>query len=269
MHHPNLCKKCNQNVANPGFNWCEGCFQQSINQQICKKCNTNVANQGFNWCENCLQQSKNQQICKKCNTNVANQGFNWCENCFQQSRNQQICKKCSSRPANPGFNWCENCFQESRNQQNGQKVISFYHSGDPYYEFTNFYPAEITMLVNGKLKTFPTSEHFYQFMKYEKTPNWEQHHRAICSDSNPRHAFNYARKNAYDFKNFDTEKVWIMHDGLLAKFSQHPKLASLLKGTGSAKLVEHTSNDNFWGDGGNGTGQNILGKLLEQVRNQI
>ena len=39
--------------------------------------------------------------------------------------------------------------------------------------------------------------------------------------------------------------------------------------TGTRELVEHTANDSYWGDGGDGTGQNKLGKLLMQVRDEV
>jgi hypothetical protein len=32
---------------------------------------------------------------------------------------------------------------------------------------------------------------------------------------------------------------------------------------------EHTINDAYWGDGGNGQGQNMLGKLLMEIRNSL
>jgi ribA/ribD-fused uncharacterized protein len=50
------------------------------------------------------------------------------------------------------------------------------------------------------------------------------------------------------------------------KFSQHADLEKILVGTGDAILVEHTRNDSYWADGGNGTGQNKLGQVLELVR---
>ncbi len=37
--------------------------------------------------------------------------------------------------------------------------------------------------------------------------------------------------------------------------------------THGADLVEHTKNDSYWGDGGDGSGRNQLGKLLVQLRN--
>jgi ribA/ribD-fused uncharacterized protein len=60
-----------------------------------------------------------------------------------------------------------------------------------------------------------------------------------------------------------------MRTAIRAKFSQHGELRSLLLSTGSATLVEHTSNDSHWGDGGDGSGQNMLGRLLMEERARI
>ena len=61
-------------------------------------------------------------------------------------------------------------------------------------------------------------------------------------------------------------KLEVMYLALLAKFSQHEQLKQLLYSTGNRKLVEHTFSDNVWGDGGDGRGQNYLGRLLMNVR---
>lgn len=50
----------------------------------------------------------------------------------------------------------------------------------------------------------------------------------------------------------------MMRKALRAKFEQHAELRTLLLATASAKLVEHTQNDAYWGDGGNGQGKNRL-----------
>jgi predicted NAD-dependent protein-ADP-ribosyltransferase YbiA (DUF1768 family) len=34
-------------------------------------------------------------------------------------------------------------------------------------------------------------------------------------------------------------------------------------------LVEHTANDSYWADGPDGNGQNMLGQLLMQVRDEL
>lgn len=60
-----------------------------------------------------------------------------------------------------------------------------------------------------------------------------------------------------------------MYLGVKAKFSSYPLLTNLLLNTGDATLVEHTRNDSYWGDGGDGTGMNRLGKILMQVREEL
>ena len=66
------------------------------------------------------------------------------------------------------------------------------------------------------------------------------------------------------------------------KFKQHDELRELLLLTDDSNLIEHTSNDNYWADGGDGrdyiwtfrflvflrigSGQNHLGKILEKIR---
>ncbi len=39
--------------------------------------------------------------------------------------------------------------------------------------------------------------------------------------------------------------------------------------TGDSKIVEHTENDRYWGDGGDGSGQNRLGQILMRVRAEL
>lgn len=60
-----------------------------------------------------------------------------------------------------------------------------------------------------------------------------------------------------------------MLKGLRAKFSQHKELKELLLSTGDATLVEHTARGRIWGDGGDGSGENRLGRLLMQVREEL
>ena len=42
----------------------------------------------------------------------------------------------------------------------------------------------------------------------------------------------------------------------------------MLLSTGNQVLIEH-SNDRYWGDGLDGTGQNKLGKILMEVRDKL
>ncbi len=58
-------------------------------------------------------------------------------------------------------------------------------------------------------------------------------------------------------------------EALRAKLTQHADLRALLLGTGEAPLIEHTANDAYWGDGGDGSGKNRLGALLMRVREEL
>ena len=53
------------------------------------------------------------------------------------------------------------------------------------------------------------------------------------------------------------------------KFSQNPEIAKELLATGDAILIEHTRNEAYWADGGDGSGKNKLGLLLMQVREEL
>jgi len=54
-----------------------------------------------------------------------------------------------------------------------------------------------------------------------------------------------------------------------AKVEQHPDVRDLLPSTGNAVIVEHTLADDFWGDGGDGTGENVLGRIWMDVRAEL
>jgi len=52
-----------------------------------------------------------------------------------------------------------------------------------------------------------------------------------------------------------------MLETCLLKFTQNKRLKRVLLETGDAHLVEHTGNDSYWGDGGDGSGENKLGQV--------
>ena len=58
----------------------------------------------------------------------------------------------------------------------------------------------------------------------------------------------------------------VMMIALRAKFDQYPDLKQLLLSTAGKSLVEHTENDNYWGDAGDGSGLNRLCDLLVELR---
>lgn len=60
-----------------------------------------------------------------------------------------------------------------------------------------------------------------------------------------------------------------MRKAVRAKFQQYGELSELLLSTGEENIVEHTTNDSDWGDGGDGSGRNMLGRILMEVRVEL
>ena len=142
------------------------------------------------------------------------------------------------------------------------EVINFYSASEPYGCFSNFSPHPIKLVG----KTWPTSEHYFQAMKFVGTPDEEEVRRA----KSPMIAARMGRSRKRPLrKDWEAVKDSIMHEAVLAKFTQHADLREVLLRTGDAKIVEHTQNDNYWGDGGDGSGENKLGLILMRVRVEL
>jgi ribA/ribD-fused uncharacterized protein len=70
-------------------------------------------------------------------------------------------------------------------------------------------------------------------------------------------------------RDWDSARVHVMREALCAKFAQHADLRELWLSTGDATIVEHTERDDFWGDGGDGSGKNMVGRLLMELRHEL
>ena len=143
-------------------------------------------------------------------------------------------------------------------------IIKFYSTGDEFGEFSNFAHFPIRL----KNKTWPTTEHYFQAQKFAGTD--DAHAEAIRKANSPMIAARMGRDRKKKLRrDWESVKVAVMREAVLAKFEQHADLRALLLSTGDAKLVEHTENDDYWGDGGDGSGRNMLGQLLMEVRRQL
>ena len=142
------------------------------------------------------------------------------------------------------------------------KRILFYRVSEPYGGFSNFSPHPFEL----KGKVWPTSEHYFQAQKFAGT----EHEEAVRLAKSPMVAARMGRSRERPLRvDWEAERDDIMREALQAKFTQHPALRSLLSETGDAELVEHTTNDRYWADGGDGTGKNRLGKLLMELRARL
>jgi ribA/ribD-fused uncharacterized protein len=140
--------------------------------------------------------------------------------------------------------------------------ILFYRVNDDYGEFSNFAPFPFTL----KGKQWPTTEHYFQAQKFAGT----EHEEEIRKLASPMVAARKGRSRELPLRrDWESAKDNIMREALQAKFTQHPELQKLLLETGDAVLVEHTQNDRYWGDGGDGLGKNRLGLLLMELREKL
>jgi ribA/ribD-fused uncharacterized protein len=143
-----------------------------------------------------------------------------------------------------------------------KEPLLFYSTSEPYGEFSNFAASPIT--IRGKV--WPTTEHYFQGQKFAKTEHEEDIRRA----KSPMTAARFGRDRKRPLrKDWESVKDSIMREAVMAKFAQHPDLCSLLLSTGTRKIVEHTENDSYWGDGGDGSGKNKLGIILMEIRERL
>eukprot|EP00727_Mastigamoeba_balamuthi_P014072 m51a1_g9288 putative swarming motility protein ybia (261) ;mRNA; r:19390-20354 len=145
------------------------------------------------------------------------------------------------------------------------EAVLFYDPPDPYFELSNFWPCR-SLVVDGV--AWPTTEHLYQASKFAD----EALRTRVRLLPTPRAAFDFTRDpaNAKLVRgDWDDAKVDVMRGALRHKFTQDEALRDLLLATGEAPLVEHSAVDPFWGDGGDGSGRNVLGRLLMDLRQEL
>jgi N-glycosidase YbiA len=143
-----------------------------------------------------------------------------------------------------------------------EEDIKFYSVTGSYGELSNFahYPIKL------KNKVWQTTEHYFQAMKFES----KEYQDKIRHAGSPMKAAELGRsRKERILKNWDNLRLTIMYDAVKAKFTQHVELKQLLMATKNAQIIEHTENDNYWGDGGDGKGENMLGKILMKIREEL
>ena len=114
-------------------------------------------------------------------------------------------------------------------------------------------------------KRWPSVAHFYNAMKFEGT-RLEDKIRTIATPEEVPYVAYQHREGVQ--KGWAEKRDRIMSQALHAKFEQHQELTEVLIGT-KRKLVFHSEEDPYYGDGGDGTGQNKLGAMLEDLRSDL
>ena len=147
----------------------------------------------------------------------------------------------------------------------GQKEkIFFWSQKDKYGAFSNFYhfPFEVHGLM------YKTVEHFYQS---QKAVNQYDQWLEIVNAKTPKMAKYLGSKVVLPI-DWEDQKYSIMLQGVRLKFYQNSDLTNLLISTGDAIIYEDSPYDKIWGTGkrgGIGSGKNLLGKILMEVRSEL
>ncbi len=158
------------------------------------------------------------------------------------------------------------------------KLVCFYKTG-PTEFLGNFANCPQGVQVWGH--SFKCSEAAFQWRKYHLAAR-DNKRQDLLNDSKMQKFFTCNGEEAFRL-NRELEREYqgvfpsgwrngirdqVMWDTLNAKFQQNAFFSKLLKSTQGAYLLEHNeaSRDNYWSDNSDGSGKNMLGKMLMALR---
>jgi ribA/ribD-fused uncharacterized protein len=140
--------------------------------------------------------------------------------------------------------------------------LKFYNEWEENGFLANYFMAD--MIIEGI--TYPSVEHYYQSKKTMDKQK-EEAIRTASSCAAAKELGN--RPDLVLYPDWNTRKIDVMKQGLKAKFTQHQKLKDMLLATGGSLLMENSQEDYFWGIGTDGSGKNMLGTLLMDLRHSL
>jgi len=141
-------------------------------------------------------------------------------------------------------------------------TIYFYTTGDDYGCFSNF--SRHGFELDGKY--WKTSEHYFQAMKFAGT----KYEDKVREARSPKDAATLGRRRDFPLrKDWEAVKDDVMRRAILKKFQTHDDICKILIDTGDEHLVENAPGDYYWGCGKDGSGKNMLGIILVEIREQL
>ncbi len=143
------------------------------------------------------------------------------------------------------------------------ETIYFYSVQEkPYGCFSNFSAHGFEL--DGAW--WPTSEHYFQAAKFAGTPYSEQ----IRTARSPMTAARMGRSRKQPLRaDWAQAKDGSMRKAVFYKFLSNADIREVLLSTGNATLIERTHGDYYWGCGKDGSGLNMLGHILMEVRERL
>jgi N-glycosidase YbiA len=138
-------------------------------------------------------------------------------------------------------------------------AVYFYTTTDAYGCFSNF--SRHGFELDGKY--WLTAEHYFQSQKFVGT-EYAEH---IALARTPKEAAERGRSRAVPLRtDWEAVKVDVMRIAIRRKFETHPDIRAVLLATGDEQLVENAPGDFYWGCGADGSGKNMLGHILMELR---
>ena len=148
---------------------------------------------------------------------------------------------------------------------------------------SNWHPCIFNVNHNGESLTFFNSEQYFMWVKAITFGDEEIAKEILLTGKNPKTAKALGRKvKNYDDKTWNDIRYKVMVEANMLKYSQNPGLkAQLLNKEFDGKhFCEASSYDKIWGvgmtennplilDENNWLGQNLLGKVLDEVRENL
>ena len=129
------------------------------------------------------------------------------------------------------------------------------------FGFTTYSPHSV--YIEG-IGNFPTAEAAFQAHKNLEDVEYLKNQLNSRSPAISRHLGDKIKIR----EDWDNVKIDIMETIIQLKVEQNSDVRYNLLNTGLRPIIEHTKDDAFWGDGVDGKGQNILGKILSNLRNR-
>lgn len=138
--------------------------------------------------------------------------------------------------------------------------IKFYKTKEPYGCFSNYYKSRFFVL--GRWWNW--SEAPYQAAKTVIPYQIDEIHQAEKANDTRLLGQKVTLRS-----DWDEVKYIVMKQVCTAKFVQCHDLRKILMSTGDEELIEDSPVDYYWGCGADGSGQNMLGKILMEIREEL
>ncbi len=147
--------------------------------------------------------------------------------------------------------------------------VSFTFEGGSITDFLRN-QAECNIEFEGK--TFKCVDGAFHWKKWQLAGISDVRMEEFCSangDEALKLSFGYFQKTYASYADWSKQREHWMWEILNIKFNQNPHFRALLNATAGAAIINHSNKegvDPFWTDNHTGTGQNILGKMLQAIR---